>query len=65
MNIKFTARHFRPRASVKEHALQAVEKLGKFYDGIVSATVVLSFERATNSVKTADFSNPLTRWRKS
>ncbi|MGB2958794.1 MAG: ribosome-associated translation inhibitor RaiA [Bacteroidota bacterium] len=54
MNIKFTARHFRPRATVKQHALQAVEKLGKFYDGIVSATVVLSFERATNSVKTAE-----------
>jgi ribosomal subunit interface protein len=34
--------------------VQAVEKLGKFYDGIVSATVVLSFERATNSVKTAE-----------
>ena len=54
MNIKFTARHFRPRPDVKEHALDQVRKLGKFYDGIVSATVVLSYERATNSVKTAE-----------
>jgi len=54
MNIKFTARHFRPRAAVKDHAVRAVERLGKFYDGIVSATVVLSFERVTNSVKTAE-----------
>jgi ribosomal subunit interface protein len=54
MNIKFTARHFRPRPDVKDHALDQVRKLAKFYDGIVSATVVLSFERATNSVKTAE-----------
>ena len=54
MNIKFTARHFRPHADIKEHALDTVKKLGKFYDGIVSATIVLSFERVTNSVKIAE-----------
>jgi len=54
MNIKFTARHFRPRPDVKEHAIEQVRKLAKFYDGIVSATVVLSYERATNSVKSAE-----------
>ena len=54
MNVKFTARHFRPRPGVKDHALEQVRKLAKFYDGIVSATVVLSYERATNSVKTAE-----------
>jgi ribosomal subunit interface protein len=54
MNIKFTARHFRPRQSLKDHALQEVRKLSRFYDGIVSATVILSYERATNSVKTAE-----------
>jgi putative sigma-54 modulation protein len=51
MNITFTARHFRPHADIKEHALDTVKKLGKFYDGIVSANVILSFERVTNSVK--------------
>jgi putative sigma-54 modulation protein len=54
MNIKFTARHFRPRPGVREHALEQVRKLGKFYDGIVSASVVLSYERATNSLKNAE-----------
>ena len=54
MNIKFTARHFRPRANLKQHAVETVRRLGRFYDGIVSATVILSYERATNSVKTAE-----------
>ena len=54
MNIKFTARHFTPRAGLRQHALEEVRKLAKFYDGIVSATVILSYERATNSVKTAE-----------
>jgi putative sigma-54 modulation protein len=54
MNIKFTARHFRPHADLKEHALETVKKLDKYYDGIVTATVILSFERVTNSVKRAE-----------
>ena len=54
MNVKFTARHFRPHAEIKEHAVDTVKKLAKFYDGIVSATIVLSFERVTNSVKIAE-----------
>lgn len=54
MNVTFTARHFRPHADVKQHALDTVKKLGKFYDGIVTANVVLSYERAVNSVKTAE-----------
>ncbi len=54
MNIKLTARHFRPHADLKAHAQETVKKLGKYYDGIVGATVILSFERATNSVKRAE-----------
>jgi len=54
MNVTFTARHFRPHPDIKQHALDTVKKLGKFYDGIVTATIVLSYERATNSVKTAE-----------
>ncbi len=54
MNITFTARRFRPHADIKEHALDEVKKLGKFYDGIVSANIILSFERATNSVKKSE-----------
>ncbi len=54
MQIKFTARHFRARQDVRDHATEAVEKLGHFFDGIVSAEVVLSFERASKSVKAAE-----------
>jgi putative sigma-54 modulation protein len=54
MNIKFTARRFRAHPDIKEHALETVKKLDRFYDGIVSADVILSFERVTKSVKTAE-----------
>ena len=54
MNVNFTARHFRPRQALKQHALDEVRKLGKFYDGIVSADIILSYERAINSVKVAE-----------
>ncbi len=54
MNVTFTARHFRPHADVRQHALSEVRKLGKFYDGIVTANVILSFERTTNSLKKAE-----------
>jgi len=54
MNVTFTARHFRPHADVRQHAINEVKKLGKFYDGIVTANIILSFERATNSLKSAE-----------
>jgi putative sigma-54 modulation protein len=54
MTVKFTARHFHAHPELKSHAQDAVKKLHRFYDGIVAATVVLSFERTTNSVKTAE-----------
>lgn len=54
MDIQVTARHFRARAEVKAHATEAVKKLGRFYDGIISADVILSFERRLNSVKAAE-----------
>jgi putative sigma-54 modulation protein len=54
MNVKFTARRFRAHPDIKEHALETVKKLDRFYDGIVSADVILSFERVTKSVKTAE-----------
>lgn len=54
MEIQFTARRFKARNEVRDHAVDAVKKLGRFYDGIVSADVILSYERRTNSVKTAE-----------
>lgn len=54
MHVKFTARRFRAHPDVKEHAIEGVKKLGKFYDGIVTADIILSYERASNSVKAAE-----------
>ncbi len=54
MNVKFTARRFRAHADLRQHAIDAVNRLDRFYDGIVSAEIILSFERAVNSVKTAE-----------
>ena len=54
MNIKFTARRFRAHPELKQHAFDCVKKLDRFYDGIVTADVILSYERATKSIKTAE-----------
>lgn len=54
MDVHFTARKFRARKELKAHAIASVQKLDKFYDGIVRADVILSFERATVSVKTVE-----------
>ena len=54
MTIKFTARHFRAHPEVRQHALDAVKKLDRYFDGIVGATIILSYERAQNSVKIAE-----------
>jgi len=54
MHIKFTARRFRARPTIKAHALEAVKKLDKFYDGIVNADIILSFEGAEKNIKVAE-----------
>ncbi len=54
MQIKITARRFRARDELREHTIAAVNKLDHFYDGIVSADVIFSYERAANSVKSAE-----------
>jgi len=54
MNVKFTARRFRAHPDIKEHALETVKKLDRFYDGIVAAEIILSYERVTKSIKMAE-----------
>ncbi len=54
MDIHFTARKFKARNDVKTHAIASVKKLDRFYDGIVRGSIVLSFERSSNSIKTAE-----------
>ena len=54
MKITVTSRRFRAHPSLVEFATAAVEKLTKYYDGIVKSEVILEFEKARNSVKVAE-----------
>jgi ribosomal subunit interface protein len=54
MHIKFTARRFRARPTIKAHAIATVKKLAKFYDGILTADIILSFEGAEKNIKVAE-----------
>ena len=56
MNVQFTARHFKAHEGLKQYALGQVETLKKYYDGILNGTIILSFEKVNNSVKTAEIS---------
>jgi ribosome hibernation promoting factor len=54
MALIFTARHFKAHYSLKEFAEAELDKLTKFYDGIIKSEVILSYDKPTNSVKTAE-----------
>jgi putative sigma-54 modulation protein len=54
MNIKITARHFRAHESLREQAEAGIENLTKYYDGIINAEVILSFEKVKDSIKIAE-----------
>lgn len=51
MVINVTSRHFKAHESVVEYAEGAVASLSRFYDGIVKSEVIMSYEKARNSVK--------------
>ena len=54
MNVKFTARKFRAHPDIREHAVDTVKKLDRFYDGILNADIILSYERSSKSIKMAE-----------
>ena len=54
MNFLFTARHFKAHDSLKELAKSQAEGFNDYYYGITRAEVILSYEKNTNSVKTAE-----------
>jgi putative sigma-54 modulation protein len=54
MEIHFTARKFKAHEDVRSHAIESVKKMDKFYDGIVRGDIILSYEKSTKSVKTAE-----------
>ena len=51
MEIHVTARKFRARKEIRDDVIESVKKLGKYYDGILRADVILSYERSSQSVK--------------
>ncbi|HOG67909.1 MAG TPA: HPF/RaiA family ribosome-associated protein, partial [Fibrobacteraceae bacterium] len=44
MDISISARHFNASASLQARVQEEIEKLGKFYPNITSATIVLDHE---------------------
>jgi ribosomal subunit interface protein len=56
MNIKITSRHFKSHESLSEYAKTAIEELTRFYDGIIKAEVIFSYEKPHESVKIAEIS---------
>jgi putative sigma-54 modulation protein len=54
MKITVTSRHFKAHASLQEYAERSVQRLTRYYDGIIKAEVILHFEKARNSSKLAE-----------
>ncbi len=54
MNVQVTARRFKAHESLKEFAMKEVKRLERFSDNITKADVILSYERAKDSIKTAE-----------
>jgi putative sigma-54 modulation protein len=51
MNTTVTSRHFKAHETLVDYAKEAVEKLDRYYDGIIKCEVKLSFQKSQNSVK--------------
>lgn len=60
MHIQITARHFKVHDSVREHINASLEKLEKFFDGIISCDVILFYERPQNSRKHCEMTMKVT-----
>lgn len=54
MNISITARKFKAHDTLKEFITNEVTSLEKFHDNIHKAEVILSYQNAKDSVKTAE-----------
>jgi ribosomal subunit interface protein len=54
MDIHFTARKFKAQKVLRDLALDSIQRLDHFYDGIIRSDIVLSFERKPKSLKVAE-----------
>lgn len=54
MTIMVTSRHFKAHQSLVSYAESAVQRLTRYYDGIINGDVVLSYEKSRRSTKIAE-----------
>ena len=54
MNISITSRKFKARETLKEFINSEVVSLERFYDNILSADVILSYQNTRDSIKSAE-----------
>lgn len=54
MNFILTARHFKAHDSLKTSAEEQAAKITKYYDGVIKTEIILSYEKAQNSLKIAE-----------
>ncbi|NOZ61939.1 MAG: ribosome-associated translation inhibitor RaiA [Calditrichaeota bacterium] len=45
MRVTFTARHYKSSPRLKEYAESEVQRLEKFFDGIISCEIVLDYQK--------------------
>lgn len=51
MKIQITARHFKAKESTQEYIKEKVEGLSKYNENIISAEVILSFDKPPADIK--------------
>lgn len=51
IKVSITARHFKAHDTLQEYIKSSVENLAKYHEEILHAEVILSFEKAVNSIK--------------
>ncbi len=54
MEITIIARHFKAHITLRAYVKERIAKLEQFYNGVLSSTMILSYEKAVNSIKTAE-----------
>lgn len=52
--VQVTARHFDASPALRDHAVKRLEKLERFYDGIIDAHIVLDADGGPPDDKTAE-----------
>lgn len=54
IKVNITSRHFKAHDTLQDYIKNEVENLGKYHEEIIHADVILSFDKAVNSVKNCE-----------